>query len=54
LGLKDVKHFRRAYLLPAMEAGLVQMTRPDAPRSSSQRYRLTPAGRQWLKQHADD
>ncbi|MYM90704.1 transcriptional regulator [Rugamonas sp. FT82W] len=54
LGLKDSKHFRKTYLLPAIAAGLVAMTQPDAPRSRSQRYRLTPKGQQWLKQHADD
>ncbi|OEZ97857.1 hypothetical protein DUGA2_58310 [Duganella sp. HH101] len=53
LGLKDDDHFRIAYLLPAIQAGLVQMKFPDKPRSSKQRYRLTPAGQQWLKQHAD-
>lgn len=29
LGLKDDEHFRKTYLLPAIEAGLVQMTLPD-------------------------
>ena len=31
-GLKDDDHFRMAYLLPAMQAGLVQMKFPDKPR----------------------
>ena len=48
LGLKDDEHFRKAYLLPALASGLVEMTLPDKPRSSKQRYRLTAAGRQWL------
>lgn len=39
--LKDKKHFRTAYLLPAIEAGLIEMTIPEKPRSSKQRYRLT-------------
>jgi len=47
LGLKDAKHFRRHYLLPAMSAGLVEMTQPDHPRSPTQQYRRTTAG-QWL------
>ena len=46
LGLKDAKHFRRHYLLPAMSAGLVEMTQPDHPRSPTQQYRRTTAG-QW-------
>ena len=48
LGLKHEDHFRLAYLLPALRAGLVAMTIPDKPRSSRQRYRLTPAGRRYL------
>jgi predicted HTH transcriptional regulator len=37
LSLKDEKHFRTAYLVPALEAGLIEMTIPDKPRSSKQR-----------------
>jgi len=44
LGMQDDEHFRKAYLQPALEAGLIEMTIPDKPRSSKQRYRLTPAG----------
>ena len=40
LGLKDDDHFRTAYLQPALDAGLVEMTVPDKPRSSRQKYRL--------------
>ena len=50
LGLKHEDHFRSAYLQPALRAGLVEMTIPDKPRSRSQRYRLTPAGRRYLRQ----
>jgi hypothetical protein len=45
LGLKDDEHFRKAYLLPALEAGLIEMTIPDKPQSSRQKYRLTEKGR---------
>ena len=48
LGLKHQVHFRLAYLQPALRAGLIAMTIPDKPRSSRQRYRLTPAGRRYL------
>ncbi len=51
LGLKDDEHFRKAYLLPALEAGLVEMTIPDKPRSSKQKYRLTDKGRQMMARH---
>ena len=44
LGLADRKHFRASYLLPALDAGLIEMTIPDKPRSSAQRYRLTAFG----------
>ncbi|MDR0779703.1 MAG: hypothetical protein LBF16_03285 [Pseudomonadales bacterium] len=53
LGLKDDEHFRKAYLLPALASGLVEMTLPDKPRSRLQRYRLTATGWQWLKAYPD-
>ena len=51
LGLKHEDHFRNAYLGPALDAGLVEMTIPDKPRSSKQRYRLTDQGQHWLSRH---
>jgi ATP-dependent DNA helicase RecG len=42
LGLKDDGHFRKAYLQPALDRGLIEMTVPDKPRSSRQKYRRTP------------
>ena len=44
LGLRHDEHFRKVYLQPALEAGLVEMTIPDKPRSSKQKYCLTAAG----------
>jgi ATP-dependent DNA helicase RecG len=44
LRLKDAEHFRKAYLLPAIDAGLVEMTLPDKPKSRLQKYRLTESG----------
>lgn len=44
LSLRDRKHFTEAYLLPALTAGLIEMTIPDKPNSSKQRYRLTERG----------
>ena len=46
LSLSDRSHFYRAYLQPSLDAGLVEMTLPDRPRSRAQRYRLTILGRQ--------
>lgn len=53
LGLKDDEHFRKAYLLPVLEAELIEMTIPDKPRSSKQKYRLTEKGHQRLAQRGD-
>ena len=44
IGLKNAEHFRKAYLVPAMKAGLVEMTLPDKPKSSLQKYHLTQNG----------
>ncbi len=44
LSLRDRKHFAEAYLLPALTVGLIEMTIPDKPNSSKQRYRLTERG----------
>jgi predicted HTH transcriptional regulator len=44
LELKNDEHFRKAYLQPALEQGLIEMTIPDKPRSKSQKYRLTAKG----------
>ena len=50
LNLKDDEHFRKAYLLPALQAGLIEMTIPDKPRSSKQKYRLTEKGQETLRE----
>ena len=44
LGLRHEDYFREAYLTPALQADCVAMTLPDKPRSSRQKYRLTPKG----------
>ncbi len=41
LALKDRKSFVQRYLTPAMEAGLIEMTLPEKPRSSLHKYRLS-------------
>lgn len=45
LGLKHEEHFRKTYLQPALDAGLIEMTIPDKPTSRLQKYRLTDKGR---------
>ena len=51
LGLKGGEHFRTAYLKPALEMRVVEMTLPDKPTSRNQRYRLTAIGLRWLDTH---
>ena len=50
LRLKDRMHFGMDYLQPSLAAGLIEMTIPDKPRSSKQKYRLTEKGRQALRE----
>lgn len=49
LGLADREHFRKTYLAPALEHGVLEMTLPSKPNSRSQRYRLTAPGWHWLE-----
>jgi hypothetical protein len=49
LGLSDRENFRINYILPALEAKLVEMTHPDKPKSSHQKYRLTDMGKQFVR-----
>jgi ATP-dependent DNA helicase RecG len=49
-GRADRTKFRDQVLNPLLEEGLVEMTIPDKPRSSKQRYRLTDKGRQVLEE----
>lgn len=46
LGLKDRSNLTKEYVQPALAAGLIEMTIPDKPRSSKQKYRLTNKGRE--------
>lgn len=40
LGLKHRPSFRDNYLLPALKLGYIEMTIPDKPNSSKQKYRM--------------
>ena len=44
LGLRDEKHFREHYQQTGIGQGLIEMTTPDKPGSSKQRYRLSKKG----------
>ena len=44
LKLRDRRSFGDAYLKPALQAGLIEMTVPNKPTSRHQRYRRTRAG----------
>jgi ATP-dependent DNA helicase RecG len=48
IGRTDRTKFRDQVLRPLLEAGLIEMTIPDKPRSSLQRYRTTAAGEEIL------
>ena len=44
LQLKGERNFRDLYLIPALEAGFIEMTIPDKPQSRLQKYQLTEKG----------
>ncbi len=49
LGLSHRPTLLYSYLQPAIEAGLLEMTIPDKPRSSKQKYKLTAKGREMVR-----
>ncbi|MBB3330261.1 ATP-dependent DNA helicase RecG [Halomonas campaniensis] len=53
-GRSDRTKFRNQVLAPLLEEALLEMTIPDKPRSSKQRYRLTEHGRRYLEEHAPE
>lgn len=46
LGLSNRENFRSNYLKPALEQEFIEMTIPDKPNSSLQKYRLAILGKQ--------
>jgi len=46
--------FRDQVLKPLMDKGLIEMTIPDKPHSSKQKYRITALGEKVLKQAIKD
>lgn len=49
LGLSDRENFRKMYLQPAVDTGLVAPAFPDQPTSSKQQYYLTEKGKDAVK-----
>jgi hypothetical protein len=43
--IKHREHFRKEYLVPAIQLGLIEMTIPAKPNSKLQKYRLTVIGK---------
>jgi len=39
LGLVNVNHFRKTYLMPLLRDGRIEMTIPDKPTSRNQKYK---------------
>ena len=48
------EHFVNEHLQPLLDAGFLEMTIPDKPRSSKQKYRLTAKGQQILENIQSD
>ncbi|MCJ7583056.1 MAG: DUF4062 domain-containing protein [Candidatus Aminicenantes bacterium] len=48
LALRHEEYFREAYLIPALTAGMIEMTIPGKPTSSKQKYRVTEKGQNLL------
>ena len=46
-GLKDIRHFRKFYLNPALVDGAIERLYPDTPNHPQQKYRLTEAAKEW-------
>lgn len=52
-GRSNRTKFRNQVLAPLLAAGLLELTIPDKPRSSKQRYRLTATGRAYLTKNKE-
>ena len=54
LKLKNPSDVKKRFLDPCLERSLIEMTRPEAPSSPKQRFRITSAGRVWVKDFEDE
>lgn len=53
-GFRNREHFVEICLKLLLTVGWLEMTIPDKPRSSKQRYRITPLGRAILKKKQEE
>ncbi|HPN38395.1 MAG TPA: hypothetical protein PL041_08320, partial [Melioribacteraceae bacterium] len=49
IGLSDRKYFSKVFLAPLINFNLVEMTMPEKPKSSKQKYTTSNLGKQILK-----
>ena len=50
MGLTDRTKFRRKYIHPLLEAGILEQTMPEKPNSRNQKYQLTTKGLELIEQ----
>ena len=53
-GRSNRTKFRKAFILPLIEMKLIELTIPDKPTSSKQRYRITELGRKYLESEEEE
>lgn len=53
-GLKNIRHFRKYYLNPALAEGAIERLYPDRPNHPKQKYRLTAAAMEWKQNQTTD
>ncbi len=53
LNVKSRRHFSSKYLQSALNEGFIEMTLPDKPTSTLQRYMLSEAGKRFLKEGSE-
>lgn len=53
MGFKHRTSFRENYFLPALEDGAIELQYPEQPKHPKQKYRLTEAAKEWLRNNID-
>ena len=51
LGIMNASKFKKKYLDPLIELGVIKMTRPEVPNSRLQQYVLTEAGKEIMNKN---